>query len=377
MNGIGVKLKHTILIVDDSREILTNLKYIVQNEFSDLLNVEISDNPVEALELIDDLRANEVIIPFVIVDFIMPTMNGDVFLEKLYQKHPDILSILLTGFGTLEGITRALNNSNLFMFISKPWENEQLLLACKKAYDNYLKTFNLYILNQKLLSLDKTKNFVISLLAHELYTPINTIKMSTNILLTQDDDNTRTFKDFVKISTDRLIKIADNALLYTKLLTNQLKLKHEELRINHLIETVIFLLKDEIEGKKIEILRDYDEELNDLYIKLDNNLNHFLYHVIIENSIKYNSKKIHISTKLNEKDIVINITDDGAGFSEYYLKHKFQIMMENNIMNHSEGLGISLAIVKLITEKHNFDVEIGNNEKGAKVEITIPLKYVK
>ncbi len=73
----------------------------------------------------------------------------------------------------------------------------------------------------------------------------------------------------------------------------------------------------------------------------------------------------------DKKEAVIEIVDSGPGFEQHVIDKLFKYFTATDIMN-SEGLGLSIAAVKLIMDAHEGRVEINNGERGAVVKLLFP-----
>ena len=129
--------KQVILCVDDEEIIVRSLRDQIRSMFQDVFEIETALNGEEALEIYDELTADDVAIPLVISDYVMPRMNGDVFLKHIYQRSPKTLKILLTGQATMAGVVSSINEAKLYRYIPKPWEKEDLFLAISEATKSY------------------------------------------------------------------------------------------------------------------------------------------------------------------------------------------------------------------------------------------------
>ncbi len=127
----------TILCVDDESIVLTSLRE--QFEGNPMgYEVEVAEDAVEALEILDALRADGVDVPVVISDHIMPGMKGDELLVRVHKLLPDTRTILLTGQAGLDAVGRAVNDAGLYRYIAKPWNRGDLTMTVREAVRSYL-----------------------------------------------------------------------------------------------------------------------------------------------------------------------------------------------------------------------------------------------
>lgn len=116
------------MIVDDEAMVLTSLAACLELE-TDYLVVTFTS----AREALDYLTKQPV--DLIISDFLMPGMDGIVFLTRARQLLPDVPRVMLTGYADKENAIKAINQVGLFHYIEKPWDNEEMLLIIKNGLD--------------------------------------------------------------------------------------------------------------------------------------------------------------------------------------------------------------------------------------------------
>ncbi|MGA1196744.1 MAG: response regulator, partial [Candidatus Latescibacterota bacterium] len=115
-----------IICVDDQREVLAAL----QNDLSVLpFVVEGCESAEEAWEVMEDLDASGKFVALIVCDQVMPDKNGVDFLSEVAtdDRFLQTRKMLLSGLATLRDRIRAINESNIDMYIEKPWDVESLL----------------------------------------------------------------------------------------------------------------------------------------------------------------------------------------------------------------------------------------------------------
>jgi DNA-binding NtrC family response regulator len=119
--------KKAILCVDDEIIILVSLIRELRSHFRDRYVYEQATDAKSALKIVDDLAAENIEVIFIISDWLMPGMKGDVFLENIHATHPDILSIMITGQADANAIERVKKNDSVLAVFNKPWDPELLI----------------------------------------------------------------------------------------------------------------------------------------------------------------------------------------------------------------------------------------------------------
>jgi CheY-like chemotaxis protein len=127
MNETGCN--HTVLCVDDERNIISSLKRLLRKEDYNLLT---ASSATEGLEI---LKQHDV--HLVISDHRMPEMSGTEFLAVVREQYPDIVRVVLSGYTDVDAITASINKGHVYKFILKPWNDESLKLEIRQALEQY------------------------------------------------------------------------------------------------------------------------------------------------------------------------------------------------------------------------------------------------
>ena len=146
--------KPTLICVDDEKHILSSLKEQLKRAFKSQYIIETVESGEEALELLEELQKAEVDIPLIISDQIMPGMKGDELLIEFHERTPQTLKILLTGQADADAVGKVVNAANLYRYIGKPWEQEDLILTVREAIRSYFQDKTLAEQNVELQKLN-------------------------------------------------------------------------------------------------------------------------------------------------------------------------------------------------------------------------------
>ena len=120
--------RYGILAVDDEEAILESLELTLAGEY----RVFTAGSAEEGLEIL----AREDI-ALVISDQVMPGMNGVEFLEKVIERNPRAIRMMLTGYADMSSLIRAINEGRIYRYIPKPWEPDDLRIAVKRGLEVY------------------------------------------------------------------------------------------------------------------------------------------------------------------------------------------------------------------------------------------------
>ncbi len=133
--------KITILYVDDEENNLFSFKATFRIKYQVITAI----SGDEALKILAEKQVH-----IIITDQRMPDMTGVEFLEKVLEKFPDPIRVLLTGYADMGAVVDAVNKGKIFHYLAKPWNEEELDLTINRAYEKYLEKVQLKEMNEKL-----------------------------------------------------------------------------------------------------------------------------------------------------------------------------------------------------------------------------------
>lgn len=127
--------KKAIVCVDDEAIIVLSLKQEIQSRLGDRFICVSAMSADEAFQVIDELSQDNIPVALVISDWLMPGIKGDEFLIKLKTRHPEIRSIMITGYADDEAIDRTLRDAGASAVLRKPWATEELIAEIHACCD--------------------------------------------------------------------------------------------------------------------------------------------------------------------------------------------------------------------------------------------------
>ena len=126
-----------VLYIDDEANNLNSFKAAFRCDFE----IYTASSAREGRKILDN---NE--IGVIITDQRMPVMTGIEFLESIIPIYPDTIRILLTGFSDINAVMDAINRGQVYKYLVKPWQNDEL----KMYIENALEIYNLRKENKEL-----------------------------------------------------------------------------------------------------------------------------------------------------------------------------------------------------------------------------------
>jgi len=233
--------------------------------------------------------------------------------------------------------------------------------------------------NKRELLIEQTKDEFVSLVSHQLRTPLTSIHLFIEMLLDNESTNlTKQQRDYllnVQISTSRMTELVTEFLNISKLELGQLKIKTEKLHLEDIIDANIEQIKPIADKNNIKIkfkkpeLPAVNVEPN-LYSQIVNNL--------LSNAIYYtpNNGLVKINLRKLEEGYQLDVSDNGIGIPENDQSQLFQrfYRAENAKRTIGDGSGLGLYLVQKIIETCNGRVWFESVEgKGSNFHVIIPV----
>ncbi len=375
------------LVIDDDKNILIFLEKILRNEEYGIMT---TTDPNEALSILE----KEPSIKVVMSDQSMPVMTGIELLNIVKSKYPDIIRMLFTAESDIKAAELAINIGEVYRFILKPWNTEDLKSAFKQALQHYdliienrkylketeRKNAELELLNTKLTNLYENQKEFTSTVSHELKTPLASIKSTVDLVLSEIpgtlNADQRKFLTKTKDNVDRLNKLIQTILDLTRLETGKRQLELSTNDLHKIIEAVVECQRPMAEKKNLRIHINSQKNINPFAFDVDK-----IYQVLnnlIENAIKFTDEgeiSISYSKNIDKNEIQVSIKDTGEGIKKDDQKKIFEKFIQlGNSLKHASGTGLGLALCKEIISRHKGKIwvesEIG---KESCFHFTLPL----
>lgn len=390
--------ERVILCIDDEVIVLDALKEQIQQGMEGEFIVEVAESGKEALEIFDELKEEGVEVPIIIADFIMPGMKGDELLQEFHNRESSSKKILLTGQASLEGIGNAINKADLYRFISKPWEKDDLILTLKEALKSYdqgktiiqqnieLKELNTNLEKKvdqrtiELKELNATKDKFFSIIAHDLKNPFNTLMGFTELMLNNlTDYSTEKLREFIGILHDtsrQSYTLLENLLEWSRSQTGRLIMEPETIDLAALANENLMLLGNNAVKKGINLQNQIPTET---FAFADMNMVKTVLRNLISNAIKYtNVGGLITCTSMHKGDMIeISITDTGIGIKPENLEKLFRIDVNYSTEGTADesGTGLGLILCKEFIIKNGGDIWIESEfGKGSSFKFTLPMR---
>jgi signal transduction histidine kinase len=389
--------KPVILCVDDENIITDALKDQLQRKFGSKFDIETSDSGEDALEFISELVEDSIDVPIVIADYIMPGMKGDELLKEAHDKSPETLNILLTGQANIEGVTNAINFANLYRYIAKPWDQDDLEMTVKEATKSFYnerkikeKNIELAELNaglekkveqrtKELSELNATKDKFFSIIAHDLKNPFNALMGFSTLLIDDydsfDDDEKKDLIQTMSDASENAYKLLQNLLEWSRSQTGSISWNPETIHLDKIATETIDLLQNQAMNKDITIKGIVPANTS---VYADSNMVTTVIRNLMSNALKYTPKggEVKLFASKQGNFIEVTIEDNGIGIRKEDKEKLFRIDVNfsTNGTDNETGTGLGLILCREFVEKNGGKIWVESEEgKGSKFKFTLPL----
>lgn len=390
MKNNSPKIK--ILAVDDNPKNIQVIGSILRDEG---YSVGFAYDGKQALSILSEIQDFDL----VLLDVNMPVMTGfeTCWAMRKNENMKEIPVIFLTALNDSKDVVDGFEAGGQD-YITKPFNSKEVLARVKTHIDlkrskDQLKKVNQWLeekveertrelqkayseledVNQELEVLDKAKSDFLSIISHQINTPLNGIIGFIGILKDElVDSNVTEMLHYLELSANRLHRFAKVSLKITELRTKKQPLQKSEIRLSNLIESTKLNLSEQIKVKKANVV--FDGKIDNIHINGVQELVEFCFESILDNAIKYspNGGLVHVNIDSDIKKTTCSFIDQGEGFNPQALKNRFKLFATGS-QYYDDQNGLSLAQVKLIMDAHNGEIIVTNNkETGTTVVLTFP-----
>lgn len=345
----------SVLLVDDEKDNLEALRRLLRQDFA----VTTTESGVEALKLV---RTKEFAV--VVSDQRMPEIKGVDLLEKMKHIAPHTTRILLTGYTDLASVVEAINRGNIYRYIAKPWDPEDLRLTLRQGVEAYrlrksieeknaqLETANAELKGalDRLRGLDAAKARFLSLVSHELNTPLTAVRAFVELL----DESKKALPADVQRAvvslggaSDRLAEIVDEVLSYVRLETED-EWKKGGFVWDKEIVSVLESLESARAAKQVEIAVQGKAGVKSICAP---QAVRAAVKGLVAEALRHCKKgeRLEVLFKKEGTETTFRVTWKGEALPVSALA---ALEMTGDIRNHHRNLGLGLATAKRIAERH-------------------------
>ena len=369
-----------ILVVDDEQSVATTIKAILQLDGNDVTAV------TTGKEALEQLRETE--FDVVLTDLRLDDLDGIEVLRETQKLWPDTVSIMLTGYASLESAVTALR-SGAYDYLIKPSDVDELRATIGRALERRRLRQRLVELEQ----LDKLKTQFLSMASHELGTPLTAVsgfmqiarrrmsRMSGAIDIPQPwRDEAQKSDETLEMANrqaKKLARLIDELLDVSRLQQGRVEMRLAEIDLADVLREVAERMRLLSKGHEIETQIE-----GAVPIVADRDRIEQVFENLVGNAIKYSpeSGRIDVSLRVNGTNAIVSVRDEGIGVAPGEVEKIFGLFYRSPDprADHVGGLGLGLYISREIVSRHHGKLWAERNtDAGTTFLVTLPLAQVK
>ena len=383
------KPRHTVLVVDDEPDVVKSVQDLLRYDYRVL-------GATSAAEGLKIMETNEV--HCVMTDQRMPETTGVEFLTHIRGDYPDAVRLLFTGYADIRAVIEAINQGNVFRYLTKPWDPDELQAVIRQGCERYdmiverkrlidalqAKNEELERANTELVQSNQLKHAFIQVASHELRTPLTILLGLSHLSMKAAKGQEPLSSWLSRLDTaGRRLQTLVNQII-SMLVANQFDrpIERSATDLRELLNAAADDVRPFIELRGQTLDLELAPDLGSLHIegpRIRDALNHLLL-----NAIKFtpDGGRIAIaSTRNSTGGVTIRVSDTGAGIDPAAKENLFTPFFTGfDVSHHSsgqfehgrKGLGLGLSVVKAFVEFHGGTITV-DSEPGHGTTFTVML----
>ena len=363
---------YTILVVDDVVSNVLLLKILLTKENFKVLT---ANNGYTCIEIAQNNHPD-----LILLDVMMPDINGFETAEKLKSDPAtaDIPIIFLTALNApsdlVKGFQVGAND-----FLTKPFNKEELVMRVMRQIQLVFAKRIIESQNAELKRTISNRDKMYSVIAHDLRSPMASIRMVLNLLVSTISseligEELFSLLDKANKESEETHDLLDNLLKWTKSQTGRINVVHQNFDISDVLIGIEDIFSLIAENKKQKI--NFDKQTGSIMVRADKDMLNTVLRNFMSNAIKFTpeGKDIDILVDKQDKFVKVSIRDHGVGISPERIATLFSAGQTTYGTNNEEGSGLGLQLCQDFARKNGGDVMVESVlGEGSTFSVFVPL----
>ena len=230
-------------------------------------------------------------------------------------------------------------------------------------------------------ALDESRQEFVSNVSHELKTPMTSMKVLADSLVSQDNVPVEMYREFmmdIKNEVDRENQIITELLTLVRMDRKDSKLNVKETNVNEMVEMILRRVRPIAQKRDIELTM---VSMREVYAEIDEVKMNMVITNLVENAVKYNNDggSVYVSLNSDHKFFYVKVQDTGVGIPEDSQSQVFErfYRVDKARSRDTGGTGLGLAITRNAILMHKGAIKLFSKPgEGTTFTVRIPLKYV-
>ena len=230
-------------------------------------------------------------------------------------------------------------------------------------------------------ALDESRQEFVSNVSHELKTPMTSMKVLADSLVSQDNVPVEMYREFmmdIKNEVDRENQIITELLTLVRMDRKDSKLNVKETNVNEMVEMILRRVRPIAQKRDIELTM---VSMREVYAEIDDVKMNMVITNLVENAVKYNRDhgKVRVTINADPYNFYVSVEDTGVGIPQDSLDKIYErfYRVDKSRSREVGGTGLGLSITKSIVLQHHGAIDVQSIlGEGTKFTVTVPLTYV-
>ncbi len=368
MDNLAAEYK--VLIVDDVPTNVMLVQAILKKEGYTLLTC---DSGPKALKIAQEKHPN-----LILLDIMMPEMDGYEVLQHL-KSNPetnDIPVIIMSALSDMQSIVKGYQLGAI-EYVTKPFQREELL----KRVAHRFELFSIKRIKQELETTIESRDTLYSVIAHDLRSPLGSLKMMINAILLMVDkksvgDEVFEMLQMINKTSEEIFLLLDNLLKWAKNRLNRQHMLRQQTDINGIIASTAEIYTPMAKQKGVTI---FTNDINSRLIGMvDIEMLKTIVRNLISNALKFSfdGGTITLKSHVEGDFVIVKVIDTGKG-----IKPEDQVKLLNQHTHfttygtsNEKGSGLGLMLIKDFVELHGGKLWFESEGEGKGTTFLFSLK---
>ncbi|HVQ36394.1 MAG TPA: hybrid sensor histidine kinase/response regulator [Pyrinomonadaceae bacterium] len=387
-------LLETLLVVDDEEGITSSIAEIFRGRYQVI-------TAFSAEEALTKLETENVAV--VISDQRMPRMSGAELLSRIAVTQPEATRIMLTGYADLEAVVKAVNDGQIYFYMTKPWKSGEMEAVVEHAFERHAllqknrelieqlrqanaeledkveqRTQELREKNSALEASNKIKNEFLGIAAHDLRSPLGSIRSMAELLLDEKDQmeraEAREFLGMIQSTSNQMLTLVNDLLDISRIEAGKIELKLETVELRpYLAEIEKY---NQMLGRRKRIQLEVNCEEDVVEGRFDPERIRQVLNNLLGNAFKFSPPETTVTLAVRfGGDLEFSVTDQGLGIRSEELPLLFGAFHRTSTRptGDEQSSGLGLSICKQIVEAHGGTIGVESSHgQGSRFHFRLP-----
>jgi signal transduction histidine kinase len=364
----------TLLVVDDEEAITSSIADMFRGRYQVL-------TAQSAEEALAQFKTSDIAV--VISDQRMPRMNGSELLSLIASSTPEATRIMLTGYSDMEAVVSAVNEGKIYSYMTKPWGTGEMETTVDHAFEHHallkekrelverlreanasleekvkIRTLELSEKNSALETSNQIKNEFLGVAAHDLRSPLGSIRSMAELLLDDDEKvelaEATEFLGMIYSTSDQMLNLVNDLLDISRIEAGMIDLQLESVELQpYLAEIERY---NQMLGKRKRIHLEVTCAAGLSSAIFDRERVRQVLNNLLGNAFKFSQSETTVRLDVNSMigGVEFSVKDEGQGVRSEELPLLFGAFQRTSTRptGDEESSGLGLSICKQIVEIH-------------------------